>query len=188
MGLPSEDEWPQDTPVRREAFGNPSQPIITLERLVRFQDSCAFELLRVGSVFILNIHLYSFNHQSLLSFKQSLRPTAMRALEHNFFRRIDHTPCTVTWSLADIAEATAAVPNLDAYTDGDLMVNNDDDDQRIENVRSRYNPIDTGYYYQSWSSPDDGQHILTVDSHISSVAGDVPQSPIDIVSWWSDSP
>jgi len=53
MGLPSEDEWPQDTPVRREAFGNPSQPIITLERLVRFQDSCAFELLRVGFVFIL---------------------------------------------------------------------------------------------------------------------------------------
>lgn len=48
MGLPNEDEWPQDSPIRREAFENHSQPIITLERLVRFQDSCAFELLRVG--------------------------------------------------------------------------------------------------------------------------------------------
>jgi len=53
MGLPSEDEWPQDTPIRREAFENHPQPIITLERLVRFQDSCAFELLRVSFVFIL---------------------------------------------------------------------------------------------------------------------------------------
>ena len=79
------------------------------------------------------------------------------------------------------------MPNLDAYTDGDFMINSDDD-QKIENVRSRYNPLDTGYYYQSWSSPDDGQHMLTVDSHRSSVAGDVPHSPIDIVSWWSDSP
>ncbi len=111
----------------------------------------------------------------------------MRALEHNFFRRVDHTPCTVTWSSADIAEATAAVPNLDAYTDGDVMVNNDDD-QKIENVRSRNNPSDIGYYYKSWSSPDDGQPILTIDSRISSGAGDVPQSPIDIGSWWSDSP
>jgi len=68
------------------------------------------------------------------------------------------------------------------------MVNNDDDDQKIENARSRNNLIDTGYYYQSWSSPDDGQHMLTVDSRISSAAGDVPQSPIDVVSWWLDSP
>ncbi|CAF1472211.1 unnamed protein product [Rotaria sordida] len=170
MGLPNEDEWPQDSPIRREAFENYSQPIITLERLIRFEDSCAFELLR-----------------SLLSFKQSLRPTAIRALEHNFFRRTDHTSCTVTWSSADIAEATAAVPNLDAYTDGDFKFNNDDD-QKIENIRSRTNSIDAGYYYQSWSSPDDGQHMLTIDSHISSVGGDVPQSPIDIVSWWLDSP
>jgi hypothetical protein len=132
-----------------------------------------------------NIHLNFFNYQSLLSFKQSIRPTAIRALEHDFFRRVDHTSCTITWSSADIAEATAAVPNLDAYTDGDFMVNNDDD-QKIENVRSRNNPIDTGYYYQSWSSPDYGQHMLTVDSHISSVAGDVPQSPIDVFSWFSD--
>jgi hypothetical protein len=111
----------------------------------------------------------------------------MRALEHNFFRRVDHTSCAVSWSLADAAEAIAAVPNLDAYTDGDFMVNSDDD-QRIDNVRSRNDHIDVGYYYQSWSSPDDGQHMLTGNSHISSVAGDVPQSPIDIVSWWSDSP
>jgi hypothetical protein len=111
----------------------------------------------------------------------------MGALEHNFFHRVDHTSCTVTWSSADIAEATAAVPNLDAYTDGDFMVNNDDD-QQIENARSRNNLIDTGYYYQLWSSPDDGQHMLTVDSHISSAAGDVPQSPINVVSWWLDSP
>ncbi|CAF1163902.1 unnamed protein product [Rotaria sp. Silwood1] len=170
MGLPNEDEWPQDSPLRREAFENYSQPIITLERLIRFQDSCAIELLR-----------------SLLSFKQSLRPTAIRALEHNFFRRIDHTSCTVTWSSTDIAEATAAVPNLDAYTDGDFIFNSDDD-QKIENIRSRNNSMDVGYYYQSWSSSDDGQHMLTIDSHRSSVASDVPQSPIDIVSWWSDSP
>jgi len=170
MGLPSEDEWPQDSPIAREAFENYSQPIITLERLLRFQDSCAFELLR-----------------SLLSFKQSLRPTPIGALKHNFFHRVDHTSCTVTWSSADIAEATAAVPNLDAFTDGDFTVNNDDD-QKIENARSRNNLIDIGYYYQPWSSPDDGQHMLTVDSHISSAAGDVPQSPIDIVSWFSDSP
>ena len=111
----------------------------------------------------------------------------MRALEHHFFRRTDHTPCTVTWSSADIAEAAAAVPNLDAFTDGDVMVNQDDD-QNIENARSRMNPLDTGYYYQSWSSPDDGQHMLTRDSHMSSAAGDVPQSPIDIITWWSDSP
>jgi len=30
--------------------------------------------------------------------------------------------------------------------------------------------------------------MLTVDSHISSAAGDVPQSPIDLGAWWSDSP
>ena len=65
---------------------------------------------------------------------------------------------------------------------------NDDDDQKIENVRSRNYHIDTGYYYQSWSSPDDGQHMLTIDSHMSSVAGDVPQSPIDVSSWYSNSP
>jgi hypothetical protein len=65
---------------------------------------------------------------------------------------------------------------------------NNDDDQQIENVRSRNYPIDTGYYYQSWSSPDDGQHMLTIDSHISSMAGDVPQSPIDVSSWYSNSP
>jgi hypothetical protein len=47
LGLPSEDEWPQNSPISREAFENYSQPIITLERLIRFQDSCAFELLRV---------------------------------------------------------------------------------------------------------------------------------------------
>ncbi|CAF0751832.1 unnamed protein product [Adineta steineri] len=167
MGLPNQDEWPNESPIGREAFENFSQSTITLERLVRFEDNCAFELLR-----------------SLLSFKQSLRPTANRALEHNFFRRVDHTSCTLTWSSADIAEVTAAVPNLDAYTDGDFSMNIDDDDQRVENIRSRHNPIDLAYYYQSWSSPDDGQHMLTVDSRISSIAGDVPQSPIDIVSWW----
>ncbi|CAF4291702.1 unnamed protein product, partial [Adineta steineri] len=129
-----------------EAFENFSQSTITLERLVRFEDNCAFELLR-----------------SLLSFKQSLRPTANRALEHNFFRRVDHTSCTLTWSSVDIAEVTAAVPNLDAYTDGDFSMNIDDDDQRVENIRSRNNPIDLAYYYQSWSSPDDGQHMLTLD-------------------------
>ena len=107
----------------------------------------------------------------------------MRALEHNFFRRIDHTPCTVTWSSTDIAEATAAVPNLDAFTDGDMIVNNDDD-QNIENVRSRYNPLDNGYCCQAWSSPDDGQHMLTRNSHMSSAAGDVPQSPIDVIDWY----
>jgi hypothetical protein len=48
MGLPGEDEWPQESPIMREAFTNCSQPVITLERLVRFQDSCAFELLRVS--------------------------------------------------------------------------------------------------------------------------------------------
>jgi hypothetical protein len=47
MGLPSQDEWPQNSPIAREAFENYSRPIITLERLVRFQDSCASELLRV---------------------------------------------------------------------------------------------------------------------------------------------
>ncbi|CAF3220601.1 unnamed protein product [Rotaria socialis] len=170
MGLPNEDEWPQDSPISREAFEDYSQPIITLERLIRFQDSCAFDLLR-----------------SLLAFKQSLRPTAIRALEHNFFRRVDHTPCTVMWSSTDIAEAAAAVPNLDAFTDDNFGFNSDDD-QKIENVRSRKNSIDAGYYYQSWLSPGDDQHMLTGDSHISSTAGDVPQSPIDIVSWWSDSP
>lgn len=111
----------------------------------------------------------------------------MRALEHNFFRRVDHTPCTVTWSSSDIAEATAAVPNLDAFTDGDFSISNNDD-QRIENARSRHHVLDMGHYYQSWSSPDDGQHMLTVDSHISSAAGDVPQSPFDVASMWSDSP
>ena len=94
----------------------------------------------------------------------------------------------MTWSSADLAEAAAAVPNLDRYTDGDFLLDNDDD-QKIDNARSRNHHIDTGYYYnRSWSSPDDGQHVLTVDSQISSLAGDVPQSPIDIVSWWSDSP
>ena len=54
MGLPSEDEWPQDSPIPRDAFDNCSQPIITLERLVRFQDNCAFELLRVSVLFRLS--------------------------------------------------------------------------------------------------------------------------------------
>jgi hypothetical protein len=51
MGLPSEDEWPLESPINREAFKNHSQPIITLERLVRFQDRCAIELLRVSFFF-----------------------------------------------------------------------------------------------------------------------------------------
>lgn len=51
MGLPSEDEWPKDSPISREAFENCSQPIITLDRLVRFTDSCALELLQVSIFF-----------------------------------------------------------------------------------------------------------------------------------------
>ena len=79
------------------------------------------------------------------------------------------------------------MPNLDAFTDGDFSMNQDDD-QKVENIRSRNAALDMGYYYQSWSSPDDGQHMLTIDSHMSSAVGDVPQSPIDIASWWLDSP
>lgn len=61
MGLPNEDEWPQDSPIPREAFENYSQPIISFERLVRFQDSCAFELLRVSSPrFLLQKYLSSY--------------------------------------------------------------------------------------------------------------------------------
>ena len=51
MGLPSEDEWPTDSPISREAFENCSQPIITLDRLVRLTDSCALDLLQVSSFF-----------------------------------------------------------------------------------------------------------------------------------------
>lgn len=51
MGLPNEDEWPQDSPIPREAFENCAQPIIPLERLIRFTDSCAFELLQVSIFF-----------------------------------------------------------------------------------------------------------------------------------------
>jgi hypothetical protein len=54
MGLPSENEWPLDSPISREAFENCSQPIIALDRLVRFQDSCAFELLRVSFFFLVS--------------------------------------------------------------------------------------------------------------------------------------
>ena len=36
--------------LEEEAFENCSQPVVTLERLVRFQDSCAVELLRVSFV------------------------------------------------------------------------------------------------------------------------------------------
>jgi hypothetical protein len=57
MGLPSEDEWPRDSPIPREAFENYSQPIITLERFVRFQDSCAFELLRVSFFCVISYQL-----------------------------------------------------------------------------------------------------------------------------------
>jgi hypothetical protein len=63
MGLPGEDEWPQESPIMREAFTNYSQSVITLERLVRFSDSCGFELLRVSLfrfIRILNIHFYMF--------------------------------------------------------------------------------------------------------------------------------
>jgi hypothetical protein len=55
MGLPSEDEWPRDSPIAREAFENYSQPIITLERFLRFQDSCALELLQVSFFLTSNI-------------------------------------------------------------------------------------------------------------------------------------
>ena len=48
MGLPIETDWPQDSQIGRQAFENCRQPIITLERLVRFPDSCAFDLLRVS--------------------------------------------------------------------------------------------------------------------------------------------
>ena len=51
MGLPNEDEWPQDSPIPREAFENCAQPIIPLERLIRFTDSCAFALLQVSIFF-----------------------------------------------------------------------------------------------------------------------------------------
>ena len=47
MGLPTADEWPVGCPIAREAFENHSQSLITLDRLIRFQDTCAFELLRV---------------------------------------------------------------------------------------------------------------------------------------------
>lgn len=111
----------------------------------------------------------------------------MRALEHNFFRRTDHSSCTINWSSADGTEATAAVPNFDPYDDDCFLTGRDD--QKIDYTRSRSQLIDSGYYYNpTWSSPDAGQHVLTVDSHFSSNAGDVPQSPIDVLSWWSDSP
>lgn len=61
MGLPSDDEWPQDSPISREAFENCSRPIITLDRLVRLTDSCAFELLQVS--FFSSI-IYSLNVSS----------------------------------------------------------------------------------------------------------------------------
>jgi len=127
---------------------------------------------------------FVFVEKSLLSFKQSLRPTAFQALDHDFFRRTDHSACTVTWSSADIAEAAAAVPNLDAYTDGDYFVQTSDD-QNTENILPRNNPLATNFY-QSLCSPDDGgYHVLTADSYTNS---NVPQSPIDVLSWWSDSP
>jgi hypothetical protein len=47
MGLPNADEWPTESPIGRDAFEDCTQSMMTLERLVRFQDSCAFELLRV---------------------------------------------------------------------------------------------------------------------------------------------
>ena len=47
MGLPSINEWPEESPVPREAFLDCTTPVISLERLIRFQDSCAFKLLRV---------------------------------------------------------------------------------------------------------------------------------------------
>ena len=47
MGLPTADEWPEGCPIAREAFESHSQSLITLDRLIRFQDTCAFELLRV---------------------------------------------------------------------------------------------------------------------------------------------
>jgi len=53
MGLPNEDEWPVDCRIPRDAFANCSQSIISLERLIRFQDSCAFDLLRVKFIFFL---------------------------------------------------------------------------------------------------------------------------------------
>ncbi len=63
MGLPSENEWPLDSPISREAFENCSQPIIALDRLVRFQDSCAFELLRVSVfLYLLSILLFIISH------------------------------------------------------------------------------------------------------------------------------
>lgn len=47
LGLPNADEWPQESPIGREAFENCTQSVITLERMVRFEDQCAFKLLRV---------------------------------------------------------------------------------------------------------------------------------------------
>ena len=61
MGLPSEDEWPVESPIGREAFENCPRPVITLDRLVRFQDSCAFELLRVS----LFRHSFSSKHHCI---------------------------------------------------------------------------------------------------------------------------
>ena len=52
MGLPDESDWPEDSPIRRQAFENDSKQIISLERLIRFPDSCAFDLLRVSSVLV----------------------------------------------------------------------------------------------------------------------------------------
>lgn len=48
MGLPSTDEWPPESPIPREAFESCTQSVITLERLIRFEDRCAFQLLRVS--------------------------------------------------------------------------------------------------------------------------------------------
>lgn len=55
LGFPSASEWPEESPIGREAFESYRQSTISLERLLRFEDNCAYELLRV----ILSINLES---------------------------------------------------------------------------------------------------------------------------------
>ncbi|CAF0900422.1 unnamed protein product [Didymodactylos carnosus] len=148
FGLPDKSDWPDKAKITRESFTNCNKTSTTLERLIRFTDKCASDLL-----------------QSLLEFNAKNRCSAKKALQHDFFRKSDHTMCTVSF---DDQSLSTAVDDIFDYKQTYLDTISPCDtnsDYEIQSVRSEFTDS-----FDVFHSPP---MLLYDDS-----------SPIDVFAWY----
>jgi len=155
LGLP--DYWPKESKITRESFLKCQKSSLSLERLVHFEDACAFDLL-----------------ESLLAFKKDERCSASKALEHNFFKKSDHTQCTIVYDLEEIKNEINEYNQTPILTRSPLESNNSD-----EVVRGKKDNQDS-FEYDYQSSPD-----LDYLHRGNNGKENDCDSPIDVVGWFN---